>query len=31
MPDFADIHEEEVEEKPFDARLMVRLLAYLKP
>lgn len=26
-----DIHEEEVEEKPFDARLMLRLLEYLKP
>ena len=26
-----DIHEEEVSEKPFDAKLMLRLLGYLKP
>ncbi len=26
-----DVHEEEVTQKPFDARLMWRLLAYLKP
>ncbi|MBT4498478.1 MAG: ABC transporter ATP-binding protein [Gemmatimonadetes bacterium] len=30
MTDY-DLHEEEVVEKPFDARLMVRLLGYLKP
>ncbi len=29
--DYVDIHEEEVGEKPFDARLMLRLLTYLKP
>ena len=29
--DYIDIHEEEVGEKPFDARLMLRLLGYLKP
>lgn len=29
--DYVDIHEEEVGEKPFDARLMLRLLGYLKP
>jgi ATP-binding cassette subfamily B protein len=26
-----DVHEEEITEKPFDGRLMVRLLKYLKP
>ena len=31
MPDYVDIHEEEIGEKPFEARLMLRLLAYLKP
>ncbi|MBI4552591.1 MAG: ABC transporter ATP-binding protein [Candidatus Latescibacteria bacterium] len=30
MP-YTDFHEEEITEKPFDARLMVRLLGYLKP
>jgi len=29
--DYVDIHEEEVGERPFDAKLMWRLLAYLKP
>ncbi|MBS14701.1 MAG: antibiotic ABC transporter ATP-binding protein [Gemmatimonadetes bacterium] len=29
--DYVDIHEEEVQERPFDARLMIRLLTYLKP
>jgi ATP-binding cassette, subfamily B, multidrug efflux pump len=29
--DYVDIHEEEVGEKPFDMRLMLRLLTYLKP
>ena len=27
--DYVDIHEEEVQERPFDARLMIRLLTYL--
>ena len=29
--DYVDIHEEEIGEKPFDLRLMLRLLTYLKP
>jgi ATP-binding cassette subfamily B protein len=31
MTDYTDIHEEEVTERPFDARLMVRILKYLVP
>ena len=31
MADYTDIHEEEVTERPFDARLMVRILKYLVP